>query len=406
MADFNTINSSISLRRAPRSGPNTSAAWNDTIEELTNDLAALMDFANNVAIPIFNGLGRAGTYTDVNPVGNGLDGTTMMTNKDSANSTTPYFYDTAKARPKTVFETATQITNDLDTLFSNINEINARLGTSDTTATDTNPATLSEIENQLNYFIGVVRTLQSSTGGFLTASGIATALADGTVDPSTFNLVDADISALAAIAATKVSGVDLTTAYSYVSGVPANYDMRDTVLRLKEFVEDIGGDDLVTFAGSGLTGDSLKTHRDKSGTGTVSATNPHGLDIADLDDGSNLLAKEQMVGDFAFLISGTDESTWTGGHAYVNRAFTVTRVAATLDNGGTTGLNVSIWRRRASVNAEIYSGLIVPATTPGSAVATTSFTNTDLQAGDLLFLSGIIEGDSYGARFHAWGTPA
>ena len=398
MSDFNNINSSLSIRRMPYAGRNSSEDINDSFEEILHDLGELYLFVNTTIIPIINGLGKPGTYSDVNPVANGLDGTTLITDRVFTDSNNPYFYNSNKSRPNTVKETSLKLVEDINSLFATVNQINQRIGQVSTSQT-ANPATLSEIENRLNYFIGIVRSLQNNSSGFLTASGIATALADGTINPSSFNIVDDDVSAIAAILPTKLSGVDLTQTLDYTLGVPANYDMQDSVLRIKEWVEDLSGETFSSFSNSGLSGDSLKTHRESLGTGTPASTNPHGLDVSDLSDTNDLLSQPVEIAHFNFNI---DSVSFDGGYHYINSSYTVTQIAGTVINGGTTGVTATIMRRRSGSNATIYGNIAIPATSPGQVSVTSSFTNTDLQAGDTLFVSGI-SGDGVGARIFVWG---
>ena len=427
MTDFNNLKSAQSLRRIPKGGPNRSSDINDSFEEILHDLAELFYFANNSIIPILNGLGAPGSYTDIDAVTQGLDGKTLLTDNDWSDTNNAFFYNNAQGRPKSVKETAIKLSQDITTLFNSINTINARLGAIDQDE-NTNPATLAEIENTLNYFVGIVRTINTTNAGFLTASGIAAGLNDGTINPGSFNIVQGDITLNAGLRPTDISGIDLLVAYDYTTGIPDTYDLTDSIMRVKEFVEDVSGDtigldsDAVTaFANSGLSGDSLKTHREKVGTGTASSTNPHGLDVGDLSDTNSITARLTQVADFDVKISGLLGTMpsgigepgvagpinleYTGGYQYVPASYTVTRVAGTIEDGGTTGLAVGIYRSRASVVAFLYSGLEIPASSPGSVTSTAGFTNTDLVAGDLVFVSGL-SGDGWNARVFVWGTPA
>ena len=395
----------------PKGGPNRSDDVNDSFEEILHDLAELYYFLNNTIIPVINGLGAPGTYNDISVVTEGLDGKTLVTDNDWTDTNNAFFYNTAQGRPKTVKETSLKLSQDINSLFSSINQIQARIGSIDTNE-NTNPATLAEIENQLNFFIGIVRGLQSNTTGYLTASGIAAAINDQTINPGSFYIAQGDITLNAGLRPTDISGIDVTTAFDYTTGLPATYDIQDSIWRVKEFVEDISGDSIVTFAGSGLSGDSLKTHREKVGTGTVATTNPHGLDVGDLTDTNSITARLTEVAHFSVKISGIQGMSdvignipHLGGIFYVPASFTVTRVAGTIEMGGSTGLTLNVYRRRASTDAAIYSSLAIPAANPGSATATAGFTNTDLVAGDLIFVSGLV-GDGWNARVFVWGTPA
>lgn len=397
-----------------KGGPNRSDEINDSFEEILHDIAEIYDFVNNTIIPAFNGLGATGTYNDIDPIGDGLDGKVILTNNDFSDENNVHFYNSAQGRPKSINETSVKLSQDVNSLFSRINEINARLGAIDQDE-NTNPATLSEIENSLNHFIGIVRTVQTNTDGYLTASGIATAINDGTINPASFNIGRDDITLNAGIRPTDVSGIDLTAAYDYSAGIPATYDLTDSVQRVKEFVEDVSGDSLSDFGNSGLTGDSLKTHRDSVGTGTVSATNVHGNDIGDFDDANSVTTRLTEIAHFSIRTSGladddNDQINYAGGYAAVPTSYTVTRIGLTSANGNNTGLSTEVWVRRGGSNSIVHSGLLITATTP-TQNNTTSFDGgtygtptVDLVAGDMVYVTNL-NGDALDCRLFVWGTP-
>ena len=405
--DFQTLKPALVLRRMPRNGRNSSEDVNDFIEQSIHDVAGLYNFINSVVIPTFNGLGQSGTWSDVDPIINGLDGTTLMVSKDYSDTASPYFYDSGAGRPKTVYESLLRVVLDLDKAFTGINEVKARLGTADEdTSTPTSQATLSEIETKVNFLNGIVQQIRNANAGYLNAGQVASGLADNTINPTTFNINNADISVDVGIAATKISGVDLTSSYTYNSSpLPATYDMRDTVLRLKEWIEEFTGETFTQFSGTNITlgaspNSTLKEHLASLGTGGVTATNPHGLDIADLTDGSSLLSTPQLIATFDIHPSGV--TAYKGGYSYIPFAYTATHVALTLGIPGTTGLGVVIWKDTGGSPSVFYSGLLVGTSpTPGSASATIS---TALAIGDMLFISGVV-GDGLNARVQVFGRP-
>jgi len=405
--DFMKLKPALVLRRMPRNGSNSSEDVNDFIEQSIHDVAGVYNFINQVVIPVLNGLGQSGTWSDVDPIINGLDGTTLMVDRDYTDTTSPYFYDSGKGRPKTIYETFLRLVSDVDKAFIGINEVKARLGTTDEDSTvPTSQATLSEIETKVNFLNGLVQQIRNANATYLTADQVAAGLADMSIDPLTFNIANLDVIADAGILATKISGVDLTTSYVYVSGVPATYDMRDTVLRLKEWFEDFTGETFTEFSGTnvslaGVPNTTVVGHISALGTGAVTATNAHGLDIADLTDGSNLLSAPQLIATFDIHPSGVLPA-YNGGYAFVPYAFTATKVALTLGVPGSVGLGVVIWVNSGGSASVLYSGLFAGVSpTPGAVFADISVL---LAAEDMLYISGVV-GDGQNARVQVFGRP-
>jgi hypothetical protein len=406
--DFETLKPALVLKRMPRNGKNKSEDLNDFIEQTLHDVAGLYNFVNQVVIPTFNGLGQSGTFSDVDPITDGLDGTTIMVDHTYSDTTSPYFYDSGKSRPKTVFEAFIQVVSDIDKAFTGINEVKARLGTADEdSTTPTSMATLSEIETKVNFLNGLVQQIRNANAGYLNAGQIASGLADGSINPTTFNLINADVLADAGILATKISGVDLTESYTYnASPLPATYDMRDTVLRLKTWFEEFTGETFTEFSGTNITlgaspNSNVVEHLAAVGTGAVTSANPHGLDIGDLTDAGSLLSAPQLVADFSVYPSGVTPLN-TGGYAYIPYGFTITKVSLTLGAPGTTGMGVVIWKNTAGSESVLHSGLVIGTSpTPGAVEANIS---SLVAAGDMLFVSGMY-GDGRNARVQVFGRP-
>ena len=97
--DFAKIKPAIVLKRTPRNGKKASEDVNDFIEQTLHDVAGLYSFINQVVIPTFNGLGKPGTWADVDPITDGLDGTTLMVSREYTDTTSPYFYHSGASRP-------------------------------------------------------------------------------------------------------------------------------------------------------------------------------------------------------------------------------------------------------------------------------------------------------------------
>jgi len=400
MSDFSKLKPALVLRRMPRNGVNSSEEINDFIEQSIHDVAGIYNFVNQVVIPAFNGLGRTGTFSDVDPIANGIDGTTIMVDHDYSDTTSPYFYDSGRTRPKTVYEAFLQVVSDLDRAFVGINEVKARLGTTDEdTTTPTSQATLSEIETKVNFLNSLVTQIRNANAGYLNAADITTAIAALTIDPSSYHIVDADVDTDVGIAPTKISGVDLTTAQTHAS-IPATYDMKDSVLRLKEWVEDITGETFSSYTASNVTAAyTVVAHINNSGTGTLGVNNPHGQDLSDFTDNNTILRPTQIIADFDVRPSGVTPAYW-GGYTYMPIARTIVSTAVTLGNPGTTGIGVVLWKWSGGAPSVVHSGgLLLGTTTPGAVSVTFS---AAVAAGDLLYVSGVI-GDGSNARVQVFG---
>lgn len=388
MADFSKLKPALVLRRMPQNGKNSSEDINDFIEQSIHDVAGVYNFINSVVIPTFNGLGKTGTWNDVDPITNGLDGTTLMVDRDYTDTSSPYFYHSGKSRPRTVFETLLVVVSDLNKAFIGINEVKARLGTTDEdTTVPTSQATLSEIETKVNFLNSLVSQIRNANASYLNATQIATQIADLTIDPSSYHIINADVDSDVGIAPTKISGVDLTVPTTYAS-FPATYDMKDTVLRVKEWIEDLTGETFINYISGNTTMGTTHAHLSGYGTGTVTATNVHGLDVADLTDASNLLAYPQLIASIQFHPSGIVAATNGGGCAYVPNSVTATKVSLTCLNPSGTYLGAVAYKRRAGANTVLASGLLLSSTPiPGYTTVTISVA---LLADDLIFVSGIV----------------
>jgi hypothetical protein len=93
------------MRPAPKSGPTSSDAWNDSFTELASDLSNIASEWNNKLIPIIQGLPNGSKDTNVNVFIHGLDGKNLWVDLSlTVGSEDLTFFNSAKNRPCTVEE--------------------------------------------------------------------------------------------------------------------------------------------------------------------------------------------------------------------------------------------------------------------------------------------------------------
>lgn len=403
MADFERLNPAIILNRFPKNGAAKSEDLNDLNEQTLHDFALIFDTLNNKVLPILDGLGAPGTYADLDVVEHGLDGTVFILDKDWSDTSDPYYWNTSKTRPNTITEGLDQVISDLDALYAGLNEVKARLGTSDTSTAQSNPATLAELETKVNSLNSLVFQINNSQTSATTLSGVETAITNQTIDP-TLHVIDSDVETSAGIQATKISGVDFWTSdfdYSLVDPDSDPYSISQSVQRVVRWVEEEIGDDFVSWSGTNVGGPTLRDHIASSGTGVVSSGNPHGLDISDLSDGGDLLNKPQLIASFDVRPSGNAD--YDGGYFPVVAGFTVNYVSATLGIP-VSGLDLTLYHRTsAGVTTAVQAISIGAGAAPQ--IQSHSLSSPDVALDDTLFISGI-SGTGLDCRVAVFGKPS
>ena len=95
---------SFMKRNARKRGPNLSMTWNDSVAELSQDLAGLYDQWNNRLVPLIAPVPDGTVDSDIDAYANGLDGRTLYVNFEATNSLNSLYYHTSKSRPNTILE--------------------------------------------------------------------------------------------------------------------------------------------------------------------------------------------------------------------------------------------------------------------------------------------------------------
>jgi len=126
------------VRSAPRTGPTSSDSWNDSAEEIANDLSSLTLEWNNKLAPIILGLPNGVDDTSIDAFANGLDGNNLWVDKDVVSTSDDLsYYDSTNARPVTVKEAFDDVYTSLTTQIAQVLEDVAELASGLTAAEKT-----------------------------------------------------------------------------------------------------------------------------------------------------------------------------------------------------------------------------------------------------------------------------
>lgn len=104
MASIKQLSVGLIKRNAIKRGPTSSDAWNDSFEEVVNDLNTITSNWNNTLFPLLSGL-PAGGVNDLDAFTNGLDGRTMYVDSSATSTVTDTtYYNTLEDRPRSIKE--------------------------------------------------------------------------------------------------------------------------------------------------------------------------------------------------------------------------------------------------------------------------------------------------------------
>jgi hypothetical protein len=108
------------VRRAPQNGPSSSAKFNDILDELAHDLAAISDQWNNSLVTLLDTL-PDGTI-DVDAFVDGLSGSTLYVDPTATSTYNTTYYNTDAARPRTVYEQFVNLYTAIDTIQEDLSD--------------------------------------------------------------------------------------------------------------------------------------------------------------------------------------------------------------------------------------------------------------------------------------------
>ena len=317
---INQLALSLIKRNVAYRGPRTSDSWNDTIDEIATDLAAITSEWNSKLHPLLAAVPDGTDDVNVDAFLNGLDGTQLYTDSNATStSDNGELWSTTYSRPLTVKETIDSIKDEVE---SNYNDLAALISdTAGVLTHDQKRAIGLEIFDEDYSFTGISILARSQTNEYnvnqlakdlygtasvLDGDGIShfgvggsgasvndaltniLAMHGGTwtTDISlVHDIVNADVNDNAAIIQTKLDNSGDGASDAFDIGVdPVNTLLDDlnvarTVIKLLKgtaiWTDDIGE----PYVGAPVT---LDGHINNLGGGTPSDTNPHGLNYDDL----------------------------------------------------------------------------------------------------------------------------
>lgn len=318
---INQLSLSLIKRNVAYRGPRTSDSWNDTIDEIANDLASITSEWNDKLYPLLAGLPDGTLDENVDAFLNGLDGTQLFTDRNATDtSDNGDFWNTTYSRPLTVKETIDSIKeevesnyNDLATLISDTagalthdqkRAIGLEIFSEDYIFTGISILARSQT-NEYNVFqlakdlYGTASVLDGDGVSHFGVGGSGASVNDGLTNilamhggtwPTdvslVHDLVNADINASADIVQTKLSksgaeAIDTFTIGSDPVNILGDLNVIRTVIKILKgtdtWIEELDPDE--PYAGAPVT---LSGHITNVGGGTASDVNPHGLNLGDL----------------------------------------------------------------------------------------------------------------------------
>lgn len=348
---INTLNYTFVRRPAPKSGPSSSDAWNDSFTELANDLATTSFEWNNKLVPVFDGLPDGTLDTSVNVFRTGLDGQTIWVDQNvvSTDDDLTYF-DQVRNRPTTIYESfqdvythvAAQIDQVRDDIVDQATGLTTdqknRIGANvfDNTQTSTSLSLDGKSENNRLNVIQLAADLYGP--GYALGNDGATDLAN-----SVFAMVDALLELHNGDWASDITlnhtGVFTATQADINTSAPGNdsyagspSDLEDDLNQIRTAIKNVKGTGSWLSALSSLYGggpDSLQgLLGSTSGSGTQTATNPWGYDYTDVD---GLSTRLDAIRDFTGQTTHTDASPTYSSSIYVSSGDSLETAIGDLD---------------------------------------------------------------------------
>jgi len=366
---INQLSLSLIKRNVSYRGPRTSDSWNDTVDEIANDLAAITSEWNDKLYPLLAGLPDGTKDANVDAFLNGLDGTQLYADRNATStSENGEFWSTTYSRPLTVKETINSIKeevesnyNDLATLMSDTAGVLTHdqkraigLEIFDDSYSFTGISILSRSQNN-EYNVNQLAKDLYGTASVLDGDGVSHFGVGGTgasVNDALTNIlsmhggtwttdislvhdiVDADVNANADIIQTKLYKSGAGAIDTFDIGVdPVNTLLDDlnmfrTIIKLLKGTATWTDDVTEPYVGAPIT---LDGHINNLGGGTPSDSNPHGISFDDLG-GADLSNIRSVLGiDTADTVPPYADFPEGVSLTYLNSDDSVTEALAKLD---------------------------------------------------------------------------
>lgn len=163
------IQMSFVKRPVSKYGDLKSDTWNDTQNELSQDIAEIINQWNTKLLPLFDLLPDGSITEEVDSWNNGLDGKTLYVNADCSSSSTIYpdYYNSSSIRPNTIFEQFqnmyTYVESTLSTIENNLT--NLTISAKDMPIVDTNEIiTSTNVEDALQELAAAASYVSDHSG--------------------------------------------------------------------------------------------------------------------------------------------------------------------------------------------------------------------------------------------------
>jgi len=316
LSGINQIALSLIRRNAPYRGPRTSDSWNDTIDEISTDLASVISEWNLKLYPLLLGVPDGTDDVNIDAFTNGLDGSQLYVDHDSTESDdNGAYWNETYSRPITLKESLTEVREEME---SNYNDLAALVAEASGALThDQKRAIGLEIFSDDYTFGGVSILTRSQNNEYnivqlakdiygssfsLDSDGIANftnsindaldailTLHQGSWDTDVtliHDIVNADVNDNAAIVQTKLDNSGAGAIDTFDIGVDPVETLLDdlnvarTVIRIFKGTAGWADEILEPYVGGPV---DLNGHIWDSGTGTRAANNPHGLTFDDVE---------------------------------------------------------------------------------------------------------------------------
>lgn len=355
MTKLNELFITTTKRNAPRRGPTSSDAWNDTVSEILTDLANIQLEWNGKIYPVFEGLPDGTDDSTVDAYANGLDGNNVYVDSTvTSSSSILTYYNSTKIRPYTIKEAFdniyTSIESEVDALNLRIDSASLgltstqkdRIGSNIFDATTTSSSSSLDGKSELNRLnlIQVAKDLYDASLFTLDGDGNAN------LTYSVADMVGALLTLHGATWGNDPSGVNHSSVVitPTQASIPASLTYNDSFVgsptnttedlnQIRTAIKRLAGTVAWTTTLPALyTGgaDSLKDLLDATyGSGTKTATNPWGYSYVDID---GLVIKLETIRDFTGQSSISDSSPSYLGDHYVTDGDSLETAISKLDN--------------------------------------------------------------------------